>query len=353
MTSETEFRPNWAAAPGDTIADLLAERHIAPAAFAELIGYDDARLNGLLRGRVEIGESTARMLQERLGGSVTFWLNRERHYRRALARTGRRWLDRLPVNDMIQFGWINRERDPQAQVDACLRFFAVPDENAWQQAYGVPLELAAFRTSASFESHPGAVATWLRQGELEAKEVDCKPWNADRFSSSLSTVRKLTRLKEPGRFIPELVKLCALSGVAIVVLRAPDGCRASGATRFLSQDKALLLLSFRYLSDDHFWFTLFHEAGHLLLHGQDDLFLEGADLLSSVQEQEANDFAEEVLIPKQFQADFDGLPTRYIDIIRFARRIGIAPGIVVGQLQHKRRIGPHQLNRAKRRFSWS
>ncbi|MFX9089566.1 ImmA/IrrE family metallo-endopeptidase, partial [Acinetobacter baumannii] len=34
----------------------------------------------------------------------------------------------------------------------------------------------------------------------------------------------------------------------------------------LTPEKAMVLLSFRHLSDDHFWFTLFHEFAHLLLH---------------------------------------------------------------------------------------
>jgi HTH-type transcriptional regulator / antitoxin HigA len=35
------------------------------------------------------------------------------------------------------------------------------------------------------------------------------------------------------------------------------------------------MLSFRYKTNDHFWFSLFHELAHLLLHGKKSLFLEG------------------------------------------------------------------------------
>ncbi|MCH7749100.1 MAG: ImmA/IrrE family metallo-endopeptidase [Acidobacteria bacterium] len=162
----------------------------------------------------------------------------------------------------------------------------------------------------------------------------------------------MTNWKDPGRFIPQLQKYCAESGVAVAVVRAPTGCRASGATRFLSRDKALLLLSFRYLTDDQFWFTFFHEAGHLLLHGCDELFLEGDDTPSNAEEQEANEFAARTLVPSEFLPSLLALDANAREVIRLAVRLGVSPGVVVGQLQHLGKIGHDQLNRLKRRYRW-
>src|SRR6185503_7262686 len=129
-------------------------------------------------------------------------------------------------------------------------------------------------------------------------------------------------------------KLCAESGVAVISLRAPTGCRASGATRFLSANKAILMLSFRHLSDDHFWFTFFHEAGHLLLHGKKRFFLEADELTTTTEENEANAFAASTLVPAEFRHELLTLQPTHKAVIRFAMHVGIAPGIVVGQLQH-------------------
>jgi hypothetical protein len=238
------------------------------------------------------------------------------------------------------------------QVNACLEFFGVPDEAAWQSAYGIAAEMTAFRTSRTFDSRPGAVAAWLRKGELAARHVHCRPWSRDFFLAALSRVRSLTRQKDPRRFLPALTQACADCGVAVVVLRAPSGCRASGATRFLSREKALLLLSFRFLSDDHFWFTFFHEAAHLILHGDEALFIEADEMLDSIQEDEANRFAEEILIPKELKPELTNLPLTSRDVIRFSVRAGVAPGIVVGQLQHQGRLARNRLNGLKRRFRW-
>jgi HTH-type transcriptional regulator / antitoxin HigA len=361
MDSERNFQPNWVSAPGETIADILAQSGVPPVAFAAQIGSSPEQVNDLLQGRAELTTETAALLATYLGASRDFWLNRESDYRLDLVRLGREtqgnrgrdWLRELPLPDMIRLGWLERAADLSAQVTTCLRFFGVPDERTWHQIYRQPLEMAAFRTSATFDSHPGAIATWLRRGEIEAHAIRCQVWNEEQLRALLPTLRLLTRQKDPARFVPRLVELCAACGVAVVVLRAPSGCRASGATRFLAPDKALLLLSFRYLSDDHFWFTFFHEVGHLLLHGQHALFLEGSDMLTNVDEKEANDFAADVLIPKDYRAEFDNLPPIYRDVIRFARRLGVAPGVIVGQLQHRGLLRRDQLNRLKKRFTWN
>ena len=82
---------------------------------------------------------------------------------------------------------------------------------------------------------------------------------------------------------------------------------APAVPRSFSPNKALLQLSFRYLSDDHFWFTFFHEAGHLILHSKSALFLEGAKNVDAC-ELEANEFAARILVPSEFQKRLQDLP---------------------------------------------
>jgi hypothetical protein len=207
------------------------------------------------------------------------------------------------------------------------------------------------------------VAAWLRQGEIEAEDLSCDVWNPSAFQAVLGKLRQLTRQKDPNVFVPQLQQACASAGVAVVVARAPSGCRASGAVRFLSEEKTLLQLSFRYLTDDHFWFTFFHEAGHLLLHkdriaflqavrGDYQGLLEGADSLSDEEEEEANRFAAEHLVPRRFQESLAQVRLATAPIIRLASVLGISPGIVVGQLQHMGRLRPNQFNSLKRRYRW-
>jgi len=165
-------------------------------------------------------------------------------------------------------------------------------------------------------------------------------------------MRRLTKRKDPIRFIPEVQTICADAGVAFTVVPSPNGCRASGATKLLSTTKMLLQLSGRYLSDDHFWFTFFHEAGHAMLHGNRGLFLDGIDGTETSEEREADDFAERVLIPDAYRKEFEGLRGDSKRVLAFAQTIGIAPGIVVGQMQHRGMIPRNWLNALKRRYKW-
>lgn len=357
---ESKFEPDWYSPPGDTIAEILAVRNLSLAEFAGRLDYSISFADDLLQGVADIDLDVARRLQEVLGPSVAFWINRETQYRQSATRaeslrevaSDRNWLQQLPVGDMVKFGWISPGRTIAGKVTACLDFFGVPDVKTWREAYHGMLSVAAFRTPPRIDANPSAVSAWLRWGELKSAEIPCANWDAIKFRGALTDIRRLTRLKSPERFLPQLTRLCAESGVAVVVARAPSKCRASGATRFLSKNKAMMILSFRYLSDDQFWFTFYHEAGHLLLHGMDALFLEDGSDLTAVEEQEANDFAATLLIPSEFRPALLELAPRVRTILRFARNVGVSPGIVVGQLQHLGRIGPNRLNRLKRRYSW-
>jgi HTH-type transcriptional regulator/antitoxin HigA len=358
---EDTFQPAWASPPGDTIMEILADRGLSLDDLADQIGASLWEVQRLSKGLVRIDHDIAERLEDALGPSKQFWVNRERQYRLDSARltltsaemTEQEWLRQLPVRDMIKFGWIGPARTQAEKIKACLEFFSVPDIQSWRNVYRGELSVAAFRTSPTLESKPGAVSAWLRLAEIKSHEIECASWDGARFRRRLAEIRALTRRKDPSRFLPDLKRICAECGVALIIARAPEGCRASGATKFLSPSKAMIVLSFRYRSDDQFWFTFFHEAGHLLLHGKDALFLEDdSDVLSEL-EAEANEFAAQMLIPQHSVPALMHLRTQAREIIRFARLIGVSPGIVVGQLQHLQRIKPNRLNSLKRRFSWS
>jgi Zn-dependent peptidase ImmA (M78 family) len=317
----------------------------------------------LLHGELAVTEHLAERLAAALGSTVSFWKKREEWYRRDLQRLTERassadataWLSELPFKDMKALGWIRVGTDKVEVATACMRFFGVAAVDDWRRTYAEPFKTPAFRTSQTFASDPGAVAAWLRQGEILASEIDCGPWDQDKFREALQEIRALTREEDPEKFIPELVKRCAACGVAVVVLRAPTGCRSSGAARFLASGRPMILLSGRHLTDDHFWFTFYHEAGHLLLHGQKFVFvdsLEDDDGLSGKEEDQANQFASDLLVPPEHQPEMMKLTANKMAVMRFARRIGISRGVIVGQLQHRGIIPRKYLNGLKFQFKW-
>jgi len=359
LTNSSAFQPQWTSPPGDTIADLLAARRLSKGDLAHCLDTSADFVEDLLQGREAITLGLARRLQDTVGGSAAFWMTRDRQYREDVARLregGLSWLLELPLQDMERLGWITSDPYEGFEVESMLRYFAVRSVTVWRSRYAAVLQDAAFRTSPTFESRPASVAAWLRQGERIALTRECDQWDAVALQSTLQELRTLTRIRDPQRFLPRLQTALARCGVAVVVLQAPTGCRASGAVRWLSEDQALLLLSARYLTDDHFWFTVFHECAHLLLHRGTPIFIdehseeEGAAITG--MENEANQFAVETLIPLEHQEVLRRARLETFEIVRLAGDIGIAPGIVVGQLQRSGRLPKDRLNRLKRRFAW-
>ncbi|MDO8769440.1 MAG: ImmA/IrrE family metallo-endopeptidase [Burkholderiaceae bacterium] len=356
-----EFSPNWISSPGATLVDILNQRKLKVADFAVRINRSSSDVAQLLAGVTRLTPDWAENLVDAVGASKDFWLRREELYRFDIARLSseagrdamKGWLSELPIKDLARNQWIDARGTVEEVAQNVLAFFGVPTIAVWRQVYGNTLNAAAYRTSSAYEVRPGAEATWLRQGEIQAQALDCEPWSREVLLSVLPKIRELTRQADPQVFLPELTSILATAGVAVVVAKPPEGCRASGATKFVTDDKALMLLSFRYLRDDEFWFTVFHEIGHLALHLHDEIFLEGSCSQNPLAEGEANAFALEHLF---INSGFDVLRTLALNkfsIARFARRLGIAPGIVVGQLQDIGRIPYKHFNFLKVRYAWS
>lgn len=363
MRPNAEFDPMWVVPPGRTISDLMVSKGIASDHLARSMSLDDADFNRLLTGDRSLSPGIASCLERELGASAGFWLAREEQYRAqkaalysdvtAKGEDYTAWLRSLPLKQMSDLGWLELSGSKDEQLRACLKFFDVPNLRAWRRTYEFVKEIAAFRTTEAHKENGPATAAWLRQGELLADRIPCGQWNPSVFAEQLPKIRALTQIAEPSTFLPVLQRCCAEAGVAVVVAKAPNGCRASGATFFSAPNKAVLLLSFRYLSDDQFWFSFFHEAAHLVLHWNEDLFiLETSSGPKSPQEEEANDFASNVLIPREFQERLPDVAKSAKAIIRFSNSLGISAGIVVGQMQHRGLIRRDYFNKLKRRYKW-
>ncbi len=359
-TSYQDFAPRWASPPGDTISEALADREMDAADLGEALGISEASTGDLLDGSMTLTIRLAEDLAILLGGTAEFWMTRDCQYRDDIARLeSDAWAQSLPLKEMARLGWIEKSRHWREQLENCLTFFGVDDLQAWNLEYGGLAGSSRFRASPTFAASYGAVAAWMRRGEVLAGEIESAPWSPERFRSQLEDIRRLTWRKDPAVFLPRLIELCAEAGVAVAVLPAPKGCPVSGVARFLDDSTAMILLSARHLSDDHFWFTFFHEAGHLLLHDRsviyiDDLDSQPASRARADEEAEANDFASDSLVDLQRLAELAEAPLSYRAITAFAKRSGVAPGIVVGQLQHRHgdKVGFHQYNKVKRRYRW-
>lgn len=356
------FSPDYSVPPGNTLLEILETIGLSQAELAERTGRPKKTINEIIKGKAAITPDTAIQLERVLGRpSAGFWILLEHKYRATIARLQERkrlskhigWLSELPIADMISREWIRDRTDKVDLVQELLGFFGVASPEAWEEVWRNYRKSTAFRMSANRSSDFGVMAAWLRRGEIEGRDLECAPFNTTRFKQALRKIRNLTA-EDPNHACELMIKECAAAGVAVVLVPELPRLRLFGATRWLSAEKALLQLSLYYKRDDQFWFSFFHEAGHILLHGKRNIFVEQARRSDDLDEKEANKFAADYLVPPDDYADFCAAGDfRRLTIVGFARRIGVSPSVVVGRLQHDKVIKFSERNDLHTRLDWA
>jgi len=349
--------PDYAVPPGATLQETIDALGMDQKELADRTGLDKKTINQIIKGAHSLSQQTAIKLERATGVPARMWNNLEMQYRERLARqqdhrrlqSELQWLKTIPVRVLQERGVIPKTSDKVSLLRLVLSFFGVSNTPEWQN-YWLGTFACRFRRSRAFEMKPGALATWIRLGEIEAQRIQCAPYNESRFRAALKEIRGLTG-ELPQVWQPRMVELCAGAGVALTFLKEIKGCPVSGVARWITPDRAYVQLSLRHKSDDHFWFSFFHEAGHILKDPKKTVFIDD-DSTDDESEGRANKFATDFLIPPshcerlRFLSDKD-------DIRRFARQIRIAPGIVVGQMQRRGIIPYSRGNDLKRRLVWA
>ena len=204
------------------------------------------------------------------------------------------------------------------------------------------------------------ISAWVRATECYSETIRASEYDEQGVLSAIEPLRKCTA-RRADKSIEDAQSICASVGIAFVLVPTFPNTGISGCARWLSSSKALIALSNRYKSDHQLWFTFFHElAHHLLIHRKthtfvldnavDDLSDKIVDPPIQKQEDEANRFAADTLIPPEYLAGFiHEAEFTNESIKKFSERIGVGPGIVVGRLQHEELLKPHQGNRLKQK----
>lgn len=357
------FEPKWASPPGDTISRLAAANNVPTYELAERTGFEDDVFAGIMEGRVQICDEIADALSAELGASRQFWTERYNQFLTDKARLNSSapevslttWGQSFPVRALRELGWLPKGARNERLSEDILSFFGCDSISNWNERYSAGIGQVAFRTSFAFETDEMATLAWLRVGEVQCEIMSLPRFSVSAFKKHLPELKKLCVHKRPDVLFPKLQQACAEFGVGLVSSKTPKGCRASGATWTNENGNPIVMLSFRYLSEDHFWFTFFHEAAHVVLHGTNHISVDGADpspLSRSEYEDDADTFAQDALIPTDLRDELlNAVPTRS-HVRKIARKAGVTPGIIVGQLQKAGVLQPHQFNELKRRYKW-
>lgn len=342
--------------PGEFIEDELEARTWSQQDLADILRRPARLVSELVNGKRGITVETARGLARAFGTSVELWLNLQRDYDIAASQPRdpsaaaeevaverrARLFSLLPIRDMARRGWIADTKDiGRLEADVC-RFAACNDAS----------ELDRCMPHAARKSGPNDLSPQQRAWLLRARQLAQIPVPG-RFgqTSAADALKDLRSLLPSGEEIRHVPRVLGEHGIRLVIVEGIPGGKIDGACFWLDNLSPVIAMSLRFDRIDNFWFTLAHEIDHIKHNeGQGDVYIVDEDVgvnpdaqdasaatADDDMEARANTNAAAYLVNPGELSNFIARVQPYFseDRIRgFARRIGVHPGIVVGQLHN-------------------
>ena len=356
--------------PGTMVAEYLEFNEWNQRELARRSGLTPKTISEICSGKARISPATALALEKVFRRPAHFWLNLQTKYDEVQARqvaaselsNWTEWTNRFPIAAMKRFRLLDDSSSEETSTTtSLLEFFGVSSPRSWQAVWDSAA--IAYRQTLKFTASFEAISAWVRATELKASSIPTDPFDESELRSRIPDLRLQTRTG-PELFMPEVQRICASAGVAVVWVPELPQTGISGCSRWITDSRALIALTLRYKTDDQMWFTFFHEIGHLLLHRRrHEIILDNADvhLLDKTVdpemqqlEEEASRFAADTLIPPDALSRF--IKRRVFtnqSIKAFADALTISPGIVIGRLQHEGQLQQFQGNVLKRHYHWA
>ncbi|MGN0719394.1 MAG: HigA family addiction module antitoxin [Anaerovoracaceae bacterium] len=335
--------------PGATIKEQLNDRGMSQKEFAARMNLSEKHISKLINGDVQLTPDVAVRLEVVLGVPAKFWNNLEAIYREKLIRAeaenkmdaDEALVKQLPYHQMAQFGWVPETRDPKERVINSRKFFEVVELSLLESNQ---ITRIACRRLAVTEKSDFALLAWAQEAKILARNTQTAPINIKELVHIIPEIREMT-VQKPEVFCPKLKQMLAECGVALVFLPHLKGSFLHGAS-FMDGNKIVLGLTARGKDADRFWFSLFHELGHIILG-----HIGRTDGTTDQDEKEANAWSEDMLIPTdEFSLFKSGHDFSAASVCGFAKGIGVASGIVVGRLQREGCIQYNMLNDLKEHY---
>ncbi|MES2284687.1 MAG: ImmA/IrrE family metallo-endopeptidase [Bacteroidota bacterium] len=346
-TKENQYTPQTVSHPGKTLMAKLEELKMGPKEFAIRTGKPEKTISSIIAGESSITPDMAVLFEDVLSIPAKFWLNRQQNYNEAVARLKKQesvakdldWADFFPYAEMAKLGWITTTRKKEEKVDHLYKYFRVANQLAFEDYYFNQKLKLSFRLTRTLEKKPYAIAAWLRQGEIQASELDTVLYDEKKLVSNLTGIKTLMA-NHPSDFFKQLQKICLEAGVKVVYTPCLPGASIHGSTRWIG-DTPLIQMSAKYAQNDIFWFTFFHEVAHIIKHGKKYIALENVDYQEEdkVKEKEADDFAIKwTFSEEQEQEVLRNTPLTEKAIFDFAKKFNTHPGVIIGRFHYKKLI---------------
>jgi len=347
MTKQNQYFPQSVTHPGKTLEEKLEDLEMGPKEFALRSGKPEKTITAILKGDSSITADMAVLFEHVTKIPANYWMNHQRNYDEYISRVKYQqviekaviWADKFPLQQMIRLGWIEKHSSKTETTEQLLAFFGVASDQAWEDYYFNQQLKVAFRISLKQVSDPYAISAWLRKGELSAQQVHHQAYSEKELKAALPVLKSLMAT-QPEDFFQQLQAICLKAGVKVVYTPSISQAPINGATRWLN-DSPLILLTGRGKRNDIFWFSFFHEVGHILLHGKKEIFLEEIEYQDKdlEKEKEADAFAVKWTFSQDEETELlKKIPRKVEGIYAYAKKINTHPGLIIGRLQHKKYV---------------
>ena len=346
--------------PGEFLVDVLDEFSMSQGELANRIGLSKKAVNEIIKGKNPVTERTARRLHKVFPFSKEYWVNLQKEYESDKARLEEQRVLQNEADvylkdftetyqELAEIGFVKKLRNITANAtDIVLelqKFFGV-GSLGYVKEKGEFLHHSssvAFRKYNRGYPNPYTSEAWLRLGRLQvqfqAQRTDVPPvppFDKSKLRSSLEEMARLS-CEDLGVYVQKLEKMLRDCGVVLACLPYLKNTHIQGAAMWAG-NTPLIMIATQKKSEDRFWFTVFHEIGHILKHGKKDCFVDFQDTKDDDEkEREANLFAEKCLVPDFRDAEREiSLYEEYEKgIVATARKINRSPAILAGRIAHK------------------
>ena len=273
MATREEIHSDLAVPPGEYLSEVLDDLGMSQADLARRMGRPAQAINEIVKGTKALTPETALQLEHVVGVPAHIWLGLEAEYRLTLARQAEsaeieretQLLEAFPYKEMVSLACVAPVRKAQDKVRELRRFFGVA---SLAQLGQQPAYAPAFRVGGGTrQPSEFGLAAWLHCGHVQAQSTEVAPFSEAVLRAAIPEIRRLTMA--PAEEVASALRTqLAACGVVFALFPHFPKTYAQGATFWVTpRQKAVVLSSIRGKWADIFWFSLFHELGHLLLHG--------------------------------------------------------------------------------------
>jgi len=308
---------------------------------AEITGYGEKNISRWLSGHSRPSESVSNFLRVLLAERSAF----ERLLMKNFPETAKSVFpaeERQPDEDekeimkqidykcLVRIGAVAAGSSPLVRRTELCRLLKVPDLTSFRDAAADKhLALAAFKDTRQQSNHVSG-AIWIELGLRAAEKVEVQPYDRGKLQKAVAQLRELTQSPLTA-IIPEVRRILAEAGVALVFTPCMKQSAFRGCTQLLTPTKALIIHSLKFRTVSQFWLILFHEIAHLVLHitNPGDVFEDYDDQTTDPKEMAADQWAMDTLVFSDaliaFQARHEN-PDPW-QIQQFAQEVKVHPAI--------------------------